>query len=422
MSDDNKMDQLSRRGFLTAAAVAGAGAALSTTRLAFGGDEDKAEGAAGDEAAPETVPTREFGKTGVKVPILAVGGTINVRDNQLLLHQAFKWGATYWDTAEGYGGGRSEKGFGQFFEANSEARKKVFLVTKAGARDNAGRTKALAGSLDRLKTDYVDMFFIHGVSRPDDLNDDAKAWAEQMKKAGKIKFFGFSTHENMSECLARAATLGWVDGIMTTYNYRIVPLDKANGGKLAAAIEACNKAGIGLTAMKTQGQGAERYGNLDAEAEKKLLDAFTAKGFSIEQAASKAVWDNKSFACVCSKMDNMTKLKDNVAAAMDKTELSARQRHALERFAVATASSYCAGCSNICSRAVNGRAPVCQVMRYLMYHNAYGDKDEARELFAALPADVRGRLTQIDYSAAEARCPQGIAIGQRMKQAVETLA
>ncbi len=53
--------------------------------------------------------------------------TIN---NQLLLKQAYNWGVTYWDTAEGYGNGRSEEGFGRFFSRNPEARKEIFLVTK----------------------------------------------------------------------------------------------------------------------------------------------------------------------------------------------------------------------------------------------------------------------------------------------------
>lgn len=426
MPDDIKTCRLSRRGFLKAAAFSGAGAALTTTPLAIGGDtgkpeKDKAGKTKRDEVMPETVPTRDFGRTGVKVPILAFGGTMKIMDDPMLLHQAIKWGVTYWDTAGGYGGGRHEGALGQFFETNSEARKKIFLVTKSKARNNPGRSFELEKSLERLKTDYVDLFFMHGISNPDDLNDDAKVWAKEMKKTGKIKLFGFSTHENMSICLARAATLGWIDGIMTAYNYRIVSHDNTHGGKLAAAIDACNKAGIGLTAMKTQGKGSRRYGDMNPVAEKKLLDTFTIKGYSVQQAAIKVVWDNDRFACVCSKMDSMSKLRDNVAVALDKAALSVRLRNALAAFANASASSYCAGCSDICSQAVNGQAPVCQVMRYLMYHNEYGDKNKARTLFAALPADVRRRLTRIDYCAAESCCPQGIAIGDLMKKAVETL-
>ena len=107
---------------------------------------------------------------------------------------------------------------------------------------------------------------------------------------------------------------------------------------------------------------------------------------------------------------------------LDKTELTARQEAALRKFALATASDYCTGCSNICSPAVDGQVPVCDILRFVMYYNSYGDRFGARELFAGLPASVRNRLTSVDYSTAEARCPQGIPIAERMKLAQELLA
>ena len=61
-------------------------------------------------------------------------------------------------------------------------------------------------------------------------------------------------------------------------------------------------------------------------------------------------------------------------------------------------------------------------MRYLMYYNCYGQKDWARQLFARIPSDVRDRLLIIDYSVAEARCPQHLAIGKLVAEAVRKLA
>jgi predicted aldo/keto reductase-like oxidoreductase len=46
-------------------------------------------------------------------------------------------------------------------------------------------------------------------------------WAERKKAQGKIRQFGFSTHYNMAECLQGAPKLGYIDAIMTTYNYRL---------------------------------------------------------------------------------------------------------------------------------------------------------------------------------------------------------
>ena len=79
------------------------------------------------------------------------------------------------------------------------------------------------------------------------LTKAVKAWAEKAKADGKIRFFGFSTHKNMEASLLEGAKLGWIDGIMTTYNYRLMNTDD-----MKRAVEACTKAGIGLTAMKTQ--------------------------------------------------------------------------------------------------------------------------------------------------------------------------
>jgi len=197
--------------------------------------------------------------------------------------------------------------------------------------------------------------------------------------------------------------------------------DEEGDGRFTKAIDACHEAGIGLTAMKTQ---AGRNGNHadNSEAEEELIKEFTDSGYTPEQAALKVVWKDSRMAAVCSQMPNMTVLRANVAAALDKTELTARQEAALRKFALATASDYCTGCSNICSPAVDGQVPVCDILRFVMYYNSYGDRFGARELFAGLPASVRNRLTSVDYSTAEARCPQGIPIAERMKLAQELLA
>ncbi len=61
-------------------------------------------------------------------------------------------------------------------------------------------------------------------------------------------------------------------------------------------------------------------------------------------------------------------------------------------------------------------------MRYLMYYNSYGEQKEARELFAKIPQKVRAKLLSVDYSQAEARCPQNLPIGKLMAEAVSKLA
>jgi uncharacterized protein len=266
----------------------------------------------------------------------------------------------------------------------------------------------LEESFRRMKTDYIDLFFLHGIGNGDALNNDIKAWAEKAKKANKIKFFGFSTHGNMENTLQAAARLGWVDGIMLKYDFRLMNTDA-----MKSAIEACAKAGIGLTAMKTQGGGPLKT---ETEADLKLGGHFVKRGFTDRQAKLKAVWENPEIATICSAMYSTTVLESNVAAAHDKTKLTAADRAALRHYAQATHNGFCAGCTELCEGAVGG-APIGDVMRCLMYHRVYGDHELARETFARLP-QVSGPL---DFTRAERMCPHGLPIGQLMRDACVAL-
>ena len=361
--------------------------------------------------APTKVPTRPFGRTGVPVSMLALGGIFDIVSNQLVLQQALDWGVTYWDTAAGYNGGKSEGGIGMYLEKNPQARKDLFLVTK---HDGGEMTDALNQSLAKLKTDYVDMYFLHGISNTTRLNADLKAWVEKAKADKKIRFFGFSTHSNMENCLQEAAKLGWVDGIMLKYDYRIMQTDA-----MKAAMDAATKAGIGLTAMKTQSKTPI---GTDTEADLKLGGHFIKSGFSQQQAQLKALWENPQLATICSSMTNVTVLHSNIAAALDKTTLTAADHAALREYAAATRSRHCAGCTQFCEAALNHQVPVGDVMRALMYHRSYSDPELARTVFSQMPETARRGLAGFDYAAAERACPHGLPIAQLMREAGELFA
>ena len=391
---------VSRRRFLKIAGLTGAGALVKPT-------------GAPAEASSDTVGTRPFGRSGIQVSMLSLGGMFDIPNNQLLLRQALRWGVTYWDTADCYGGGRSEKGIGKFFRRYPEARKKIFLVTKSDDRDPDGMTRLLNRSLDRMGTSYIDLYFVHGVSSIYEIDDDTRKWAERTKAEGKIRLFGFSTHSNMDECLMDASKLGWIDGIMMTYNYRLM-----HRPRMKAAVEACRKAGIGLTAMKTQGGGQVRT---HTQTEIDMAGRFVQKGFTDKQAKLKAVWENPAIASICSDMPNLTILAANVSAALDRTRLSNSEIRLFRRYAEETRSDYCAGCSHICENLLTGPVPVGDIMRYLMYDREYGDHHRARELFGRLPADLREQLSKMDFRAAEQACPRNIAIGRLVREACQEL-
>ena len=392
----------SRRAFLKTAAVAGAGSLATLKNFAA---------TASDEGM--VVSTRPFGKTGIEVPVLGFGTSLQATFSQLLLKQAVKWGVTYWDTASTYMGGNSETAIGKYFDKYPEDRKKVFLVTKSHAWAAADRTRDLNLSLERMQTDTIDLFLIHSVSSIAEMDDDTLAWAEKAKASRKIRLFGFSTHSNMAGCLLAASDLGGIDGIMTTYNYRLMHTDD-----MKRAVEACAEAGIGLTAMKTQGGGQVRS---DSQTELELAGRFLQKGFSDAQAKLKAVWQNPQIASICSEMPNMTLLMSNVAAAVNKTALSDRDMQLLHKYAQETQSDYCAGCTDTCQSVVAGKIPIGEVMRYLMYTRSYGNHKRARDLFDSIPQKIRAQMAEIDYSSAEAKCPRKMPIGHLMREAIKDL-
>jgi len=398
-----KHNHWTRRGFLKTAGIAAAGSLLApAAHLAA---------AAGE---PNKIPQRPFGKTGIDVPILSFGGSLNTSLSLLVLRQAVKWGVTHWDTANTYMGGRSEKGMGKYFEKYPADRRRIFLVTKSHAWTTKGMSEDLDLSLERLQTDYIDLYFMHSVSSSSELTDDKKAWAEKKKTEGKIRLFGFSTHSNMEECMLAASELGWIDGIMMRYNYRLMHTDD-----MRRAMDACSQAGIGLTAMKSQGGGQVKT---DTESELELAGRFMEKGFTDAQAKLKAVWEHPNIASICTEMPNMTLLMSNVAAALDQSKLfSNREMELLRQHARETRSDYCTGCTRICQPAIDADIPIGDVMRCLMYARSYGDRHRAMTHFQKIPLRIRRQMEGLDYSPAEQRCPQKMAIGKLMREALAEL-
>ncbi|MGA3117125.1 MAG: aldo/keto reductase [Syntrophobacteraceae bacterium] len=408
MEEKEKCKGLSRRDFIKTIGIAG----IASSGLNMG----KADGAPEQaDAGKRALPKRKLGKTGVEVSVLTLGGGFDTINNQLLLRQSLNWGVTFWDTSEAYGNGLSEEGFGRFFARNSDARKDVFLATKVHAGEPEAMTAALDKCLKRLATDYVDLLHVHGIKDFSEIAEPkpVKQWVSGLKRAGKIKLCGFSTHENMESCLLGAAKADWIDAVMFAYSFRLM-----NGVKMKEAIAACADKGIGLVAMKTQGG---RQVQTESEAEMQMVERFIERGFTDKQAKIKVVLENPNIASICSQMPSLTILSANVAAARDQTRLTRSDFELLERFAAETHQSYCAGCGRICHEAVGGAVPISDVMRCLMYYRDYGERDLAREVYAGLLDGARARLTQVDYSLAEKACPQRLAISKLMREASEIL-
>jgi predicted aldo/keto reductase-like oxidoreductase len=420
-----KQNKIDRRNFLKTVGAVGLGSVFTSIEAIAGPKEPNLPAKAQEPEFPQ-VPKRKLGKltqlskSGKKVPVevpcLALGMMFNAFEKQIVLRKTIQFGVTYWDTANSYSGGNSELGVGKFLKRNPEVRKKLFIASKASRTKTIEDVEErLQTSLKRMNTDHIDLYYLHNINSTERLNNELRDWAKNAKQRKLIRFFGFTTHGNMTECLNFGAKLDWIDVIMTSYNFRLMQ-DK----KLNAAIDACHKAGIGLIAMKTVGKGVAK--KIETEKDRKLVEHFLKRGFTAGQAKIKVVLDDKRFTTVAVGRGNIPELYLNVAAVLDKTRLSQADRDVLTQYAQATCSGYCAGCANICSSALPDMPYVSDVMRYLMYYDSYGEQENARQLFAKIPRNVRNKLPSTDYSRAEAHCPQRMPIAKLMAEAVNKLA
>ena len=404
-----KMKQnMDRRTFLKTTGLGTASVALSA---GLAGRLPAAE--ASDNSSLKSMPRRILAGTGVSVSILGMGGSVDSSGYNMLLRVGLNMGINYWDSSYNYGNGKNEQVIGQFFSKYPEERKKVFQVTKASrTTEPEGMSRQLNTSLERMQTDYVDLYLMHMLQDPGLLTPEIKAWAEQKKKEGKIKFFGFACHANMARMLMHASTLGWIDALMTSYNYQL-----KNDDGIKRGIDACARANIGLIAMKIQG---ERFRTSDSPEDLGIVNHFINKRYTLHQARHKAIWEDERITTCLSEMTNLTILKENVAAAADGVRLSDTDREMLDKHARNSLSLYCHGCMK-CASVMGSDSRIHDVLRYMMYYNSYGRTDDARRLFRELPGTVRNSLASRDYSPAERACPYNIEIGKAMREAARVL-
>ena len=190
---------MERRDFLQTATVAGLGAAVATnaqTSRATGTPTKRPE-------SPDMI-YRELGTTGERVSAIGMGGyhlgkQADANESINLIHAGVDRGITFLDNCWDYNEGISEVRMGQALR--NGYRKKVFLMTKMDGRTAKEYNKQLEESLGRLQTDVIDLVQFHEVIR---MEDPDRIFAEggamealvDAKKAGKIRFIGFTGHKD----------------------------------------------------------------------------------------------------------------------------------------------------------------------------------------------------------------------------------
>src|SRR4051812_38460612 len=157
---------------------------------------------------------RTLGKTGLKVTSVAFGSMIT--SDGSVLERAADFGINYFDTARGYQNGNCERMVGNALKSR---RKNLFISTKSHSRTKEGALTDLDKSLAELQTDYVDIWYLHAIGKPEELSDELIEAQAIAKKAGKIRFAGFSTHGNHKEVIAAGIAKGKFDVVLATYNF-----------------------------------------------------------------------------------------------------------------------------------------------------------------------------------------------------------
>lgn len=187
---------INRRNFLKSLAALTAGLLMPACGQKLSTDNEKSSG----DILGELLPTRVLGRTGEAVTMLGLGGwhigRMNKRDAQATIEAALEGGVRFFDTAETYQSGESERYLGEFL--TPEYRDAVYIMTKSTAKDANTALKHLEGSLRRMKTDYLDLWQVHALKSPEDTDERVQNGVfdvmMEAKKSGKTRHIGFTGH------------------------------------------------------------------------------------------------------------------------------------------------------------------------------------------------------------------------------------
>jgi aryl-alcohol dehydrogenase-like predicted oxidoreductase len=332
-------DGLDRREWIKASA-AGA-AALSATTVAQAQDQEK--DAAATTKASALVPTRPLGRSGIPVSMLNLGTWRNPGLDRLLRF-SYANGIRYLDTAKSYG---SEPAIARWLKDNPGVRKDLFIVSKDHPTTPDQLISQLDQRLEALQTDYLDLYFIHGIgtdygygSLEWPKSKEWKAAFEKIRKSGKAKLVGFSCHDQKrAEFLQAAAEGGFVDAIMVQYTPW---LDK--DAPLNRALDACHKAGIGLISMKQVAGVSDTV--LDDVP--KHVPYLKDKKLSAYQGLLHAIWSDERIASCCVSMRNTDQIRENAHAVKTYEPMKTADIHRLRDAVVKCGMSLCADCTGQC--------------------------------------------------------------------------
>jgi predicted aldo/keto reductase-like oxidoreductase len=394
---------MKRRDFLKTTALATAGIAGSSIRLES--DESK--------DVLKVKKYRKLGKTGIEISDISFG-TGRLASASMIV-RAVDRGINYFDTAPDYG--KAEEMIGEAM--GKIQRDKVYITSKMcthipypGHLPLGTKKKeyiaSVEGSLARMNTDYIDFCFVHAMGEMSrDIEEEKKrlldeemlAAVEEMKKAGKIRFLGVSSHgpSNMEDLMLEAVNSGLYDAFMPAFNFM-------NHPRLPEVLKQAHKKGVGIVAMKTLA------GAKDMELEKGE-EAF-------EHAALKWALKHREVAGLVLTIKTVSDLDLFLGASG--VEFTARDQKILDRYARLYGRHYCrTGCGD-CEPGCPSGVQIANTLRYQMYFREYGQEKMAMESYAALK-DNAGICLDCSRTSCSDACTYGLPIRDMLREAHNTL-
>ena len=361
-----KQSKFNRRGFLKSSVIGATGIVAGQSILASTTKANTTE-----EEKKEKIIYRTLGKTGLKLPIVSMG--VMRAYNPNLVKAALGKGIKHLDTAHGYQKGRNEEMLGKLLQ--DYPRDSYTIATKIGQPGRDRKTGMYSEeateetflemfkiSLERLKLEYVDILYHHMPgSREAALHEPTLNAMKKIKKAGKAKFLGVSTHSKEPEIIQAAIDSGVYDVVLAAYNFKQDHIEKLN-----EAIEKAANAGLGIIVMKTMAGGF-----YDKERQHPVNT----------KAALKWAMKNPNVHTSIPGYSTFDMLEESFGI-MESLDLTDEEKKDLET-GTNLASLYCNGCRK-CLDHCSKHLPVPDLMRAYMYTYGYRNLEKAYDLLVSL--------------------------------------
>jgi predicted aldo/keto reductase-like oxidoreductase len=364
-----------------------------------------------DALAADTEPrvrrNVKLGKTGLEISDVSFGSSRT--SDPAIVRRAFERGVNYFDSAEGYKGGDSETAIG---EALHDVRDRVVLTSKTKALADGTAAEmmgALEGSLKRLRTDYVDVYFNHAVNDVERMrNQEWAEFTEKAKQQGKLRFRGMSGHAGkLVECLAFSLDNDLLDVMLVAYNFGQDPAFYAKvlntfdfvalQPDLPPLLARAHAMGVGVVAMKTLMGGRAND-----------MRPYETEGSTFAQAALRWTLSNPDVDALVISMKSLAEVDEYLGASGAQSVGSADLR-LLAGYAARNGASYCQHGCNRCEGSCPARVEISEVLRTRMYAVDYRDPELARRDYAQIAGDAAPCLACTATPCAGA-CPNGIPI------------